>query len=231
MRNLTRTILAGAAATASALGFSSPASAAIELCFVTGSGAPQCGSTNVNVLVNQQIGDPVTASDNDATTNVTYSFTSSTETNLVQVASGQADVASGDADGTIQQITFNILNGSANLITFNLIPLGPQSPGTDAQSVLVSVFGAPDVLISGLSGNGQNFFGIRATAGEQITSLAFGGFSPANSGIQALNQVRLNLNQTSPVPEPATWAMMLLGFGAVGFSVRRSRRATLLQAA
>ena len=26
------------------------------------------------------------------------------------------------------------------------------------------------------------------------------------------------------VPEPATWAMMLLGFGAVGFSMRRSKR-------
>ena len=29
-----------------------------------------------------------------------------------------------------------------------------------------------------------------------------------------------NLNVT-PVPEPATWAMMILGFGAVGFAMRR----------
>ena len=28
----------------------------------------------------------------------------------------------------------------------------------------------------------------------------------------------------SPVPEPATWAMMLLGFGAVGYAMRRRRR-------
>jgi len=27
----------------------------------------------------------------------------------------------------------------------------------------------------------------------------------------------------APVPEPATWAMMLLGFGAMGFSLRRRR--------
>ena len=28
----------------------------------------------------------------------------------------------------------------------------------------------------------------------------------------------------SPVPEPTTWAMMLLGFGAIGFAARRSRK-------
>ena len=33
------------------------------------------------------------------------------------------------------------------------------------------------------------------------------------------------------VPEPVTWAMMLLGFSAIGFSVRRRRYATLPQAA
>jgi PEP-CTERM motif-containing protein len=33
------------------------------------------------------------------------------------------------------------------------------------------------------------------------------------------------------VPEPATWAMMLLGFGAVGFAMRRKSSAGMLQAA
>jgi hypothetical protein len=36
---------------------------------------------------------------------------------------------------------------------------------------------------------------------------------------------------TAAVPEPATWAMMLFGFGAIGFSVRRKRGVSLLQAA
>jgi hypothetical protein len=29
------------------------------------------------------------------------------------------------------------------------------------------------------------------------------------------------------VPEPATWAMMILGFGAIGWSVRRGRKSAL----
>jgi len=33
------------------------------------------------------------------------------------------------------------------------------------------------------------------------------------------------------VPEPATWGMMLLGFGAVGFAMRRRRRPALIQMA
>ena len=31
--------------------------------------------------------------------------------------------------------------------------------------------------------------------------------------------------QVAPVPEPGTWAMMLLGFGAMGLMIRRQRRA------
>jgi len=30
------------------------------------------------------------------------------------------------------------------------------------------------------------------------------------------------------VPEPSTWAMMLLGFGAMGFALRRRKRPALL---
>jgi hypothetical protein len=36
---------------------------------------------------------------------------------------------------------------------------------------------------------------------------------------------------TPAVPEPATWGMMLLGFGAVGFAMRRRRRPALMQLA
>jgi hypothetical protein len=42
----------------------------------------------------------------------------------------------------------------------------------------------------------------------------------------------LNFAQSSAVPEPATWAMMLLGFGAIGWQLRRRRTShALAQAA
>lgn len=40
----------------------------------------------------------------------------------------------------------------------------------------------------------------------------------------------LTFAQVSAVPEPATWGMMLLGFGAVGFSLRRRRLPNMAQA-
>jgi hypothetical protein len=50
---------------------------------------------------------------------------------------------------------------------------------------------------------------------------------------ESCNQFRYTLtyNCTPAVPEPATWAMLLLGFGAVGFAMRRSRRQTKRQLA
>jgi hypothetical protein len=45
------------------------------------------------------------------------------------------------------------------------------------------------------------------------------------------NAFELDNIAVNPVPEPATWAMMLLGFGAVGFAMRRRRRPVLMQLA
>lgn len=41
----------------------------------------------------------------------------------------------------------------------------------------------------------------------------------------------LRVTVSPAIPEPATWAMMLLGFGAVGFAMRRRRAPVLAQAA
>lgn len=52
-----------------------------------------------------------------------------------------------------------------------------------------------------------------------------------NTGSSAFSGT-LTFAAASAVPEPSTWAMMLLGFGAVGFSTRRAlKRTGLTQAA
>lgn len=55
-----------------------------------------------------------------------------------------------------------------------------------------------------------------ATAGDAITGIRL---------VSSRNSLEIdNIGVVSAVPEPGTWAMMLLGFGAVGFSLRRRRR-------
>jgi hypothetical protein len=42
---------------------------------------------------------------------------------------------------------------------------------------------------------------------------------------------QIGAGATAAVPEPATWAMMLIGFGAIGFQMRRRRASVLAQIA
>lgn len=86
--------------------------------------------------------------------------------------------------------------------------------------------GATDLLgfdISGFSGAGffsvnNNFYGVNlATGGATL----IGGL-----GAQGITGITI-----AAVPEPGTWAMMLLGFAGVGVALRRRRPAMLRQAA
>ena len=47
------------------------------------------------------------------------------------------------------------------------------------------------------------------------------------SGTASLAGIGGTTDATNPVPEPATWAMMLVGFAAVGGALRSRRNATL----
>jgi hypothetical protein len=48
----------------------------------------------------------------------------------------------------------------------------------------------------------------------------------SNQGISFVKQNSITL--AAPVPEPATWALMLLGFGGMGMALRRTRRRKML---
>ena len=70
-------------------------------------------------------------------------------------------------------------------------------------------------------GNSANRdFRLNAGAGNAFASLYLTSTSPMFEVKQ--NDIRLAV--TNPVPEPSTWAMMLIGFGAAGYGLRRRRR-------
>ncbi len=63
------------------------------------------------------------------------------------------------------------------------------------------------------------FFGY---TGAPITSISFTG-TAFGDGVDFDDAAYGSLRVAAAVPEPSTWAMMLLGFGAIGFSIRRRR--------
>jgi hypothetical protein len=116
----------------------------------------------------------------------------------------------------LNQLTFTLLSGSFTAAEFNLLSGDPTS-----FDVVLTALGGGTATIHVDNANGSNIFDIIAGAGESYTSASFSTTSPA--GFTTFKQLRLVL-APGGVPEPGTWAMMLLGFGGIGFAMRRSRK-------
>lgn len=206
MRKLTLSILAGSAA----LAMSSPASAATIIACGGGSNCLS-GTTNVN-LVDADNTDLGTGTIGMPGPEVT--FTTEEDGGLDLEASGQATISAGD-EGTLTSLTFNVLTGFT-AAEFNLSPLtggGPQVQfGVSFTSNLgitnTSIFPAP---------LGDQRFAILAAPGETITSVTIS----SAEGFGRFTQLRVGTGIVAPIPEPGTWAMLILGFGTVGFAMRR----------
>lgn len=61
-----------------------------------------------------------------------------------------------------------------------------------------------------------------------ITTDGFSALTVKNSGLGSVgttvySQGQLGVPLAAPIPEPSTWAMLLVGFSAVGYSLRRRR--------
>lgn len=212
----TRSVFLAAALAGLASISATTAQAGVVLC-----SDPSCVVTDENVLVEGATGVPVVNGVTN-TTNVGVIFTSDTDALLNGSANGQADVSA--TDGLLNSLTF-ALTGGATFATaeFNLFPL-PGNALNEAFQVIITYFtpgmGSQTVAINT---NGQNFIGITGTDGEMFTSVTFLA-NPDTTGIQDLRQLRLGGIASTAVPEPATWMMMLLGFGAIGFALRRRPR-------
>lgn len=150
-----------------------------------------------------------------------------TNTTLTNIGFYSATPSGGDVkymiwDGTNSSLLFSIVGttvtGSTPTLTyspdfsFDLLAGNTYYFGIISESPLdvgFSFYGT--VSQSGLTATGNN---------SNYTNFA----SPAFVNIAAANINLVLLGTQGAVPEPATWAMMIIGFGAIGWSVRRGRK-------
>ena len=154
----------------------------------------------------------------------------------------QSVPTSAGARATAGSYNFNVSNGSifaGGTVTTNAmghaISISGLVNGTDTITGLSNYASADNDLYT--TGAFVTF------AGLSFSTAAVGSFNFFNNGngyYGFLSSVinangypdnRIATAAVAPVPEPTTWYMMLVGFGAVGFGVRRRARMVVFQSA
>ncbi|MEH2627262.1 hypothetical protein V1292_005317 [Bradyrhizobium sp. AZCC 1719] len=149
-------------------------------------------------------------------------FTSTSGSGLLSAnPSGQATVSGGTENDPLTQLSFDLASGGT--FTRSVFNINAATDG----SVLIHVEG---INITGgsftddftVDANGQNFFTITSINGQLMTDVSLTAINGAT--FEDVRQVRLGGFETvGAVPEPSTWAMMILGFAGVGFLAYRRR--------
>jgi opacity protein-like surface antigen len=172
------------------------------------------GSFDANVLFKTQMTD---------VTSVFGFANGAGQPQIITFSSGDAfnTSASGQAKITPFATTFNDLTmtASGTASAFTALLLDVKVPGTETLT-----FTSPTPITSGatqvVTANGENFILVSAINGETFSSLSF----TSTGNLSSVEQVRVDIaGNVRAVPEPATWAMMVLGFVGVGFMAYRRR--------
>jgi hypothetical protein len=117
----------------------------------------------------------------------------------------------------------------------DLDEISTNFPSIDGSEFVVDYFGDTNVLefhyTPGADDPAVHFFTIKQSDGFALfhdsDPITWGSFDlddyfPDNPGY---SHISFFDSSTPPVPEPATWALMLLGFGAIGWGMRRRNSA------
>jgi hypothetical protein len=187
------------------------------------------GSATTNLLM---VGSLVTVNFSDNTTN------SATWTSAGAVGTGWSLVETGDtfsspwtfANTGAIAITGFTFDGVPGNTTFDIVGDPELSPGSARGKSINSVTGPDGLSVAVLYTNRLHVGGV--FYGDQYTAMTFtfggGGLTTNNSLVYVTDTD--NAAAAGPgggihpaVPEPSTWAMMILGFAGVGFMAYRRR--------
>jgi hypothetical protein len=137
-----------------------------------------------------------------------FSFTDAAN----DTASGQFTTADANASTTVTGITG----------TFDTFAITGLSPYAGSDQVLTTG-AAPNFDFGGISFSVANGNDYNLTDAQDLPlgSLLSSANDPGGNGIAPVALTSFTL---SAVPEPATWGMMLMGFGGLGVAMRNSRR-------
>ena len=149
---------------------------------------------------------------------------------MMQGGSGQADVTGATISGNT---TYGILSGDIFMTGFTgmtWIELGLTGtlPGGTVD-FLITYDGGLTQAFTWTMGAGDTHIGFAGTGGDVINNVHYSAESTPGS-FSLLKQVRID-SVANPVPEPATWMLMLFGFGGMGVALRRRRKVGLAQVA
>jgi PEP-CTERM motif len=182
---------------------------------------------NENILFQNVTGNNTTSltTDTNSTPPNRVTFTSNEALTGTESA-GQARISDTAGNG-FNQISWQLQSGfgfTGNVFNINDLTATSVTISVDDQLAATPTFQQTFAL----SPNGQNFFSIASINGEVITKVSL----LANTGglFQDIRQDRIGGAGplTAAVPEPSTWAMMILGFMGVGLlAYRRKSQRTL----
>gem|GEM_PF-1618192 len=196
------------------------AQGAVQVC--TGN----CTPFNENVLITTNDTAAATVFGITNTTGVDVFFTTEQAAGLKGPSNGAARVE-GATENSLTSLIFMLEAGySFTAAQWNLVDPDPNSGVTVSIAYFTPETAWPNALALG---NGENRMGIYGTNNERFTGVKL----TINGGtINDLRQLRFNgvgltpvVDPRNPVPEPATWALLIAGFATVGMAMRRRKTA------
>ncbi len=149
----------------------------------------------------------------------TVDFSSSTS---LDFADGWSTI---DPHANGQNASFANLTVSVPGYTFTDILFGLQMSNLDTTSLTVTAWDGSTVegswALSGLPHDSNQQYNVVASMGQMFTALVL--TASDSSGIKQAKQFEVS-GLAPSVPEPSTWAMMLLGFAGLGYAGYRNTK-------